>query len=88
VTSETSKGIFSEEVSKNVSYKMESIFMPDRFKELKTGGNENRRLVESLIVTPGSKRFFDVTDFSFKDWHKIYFKQGKNNGLRIKSIDC
>jgi type IV secretory pathway TraG/TraD family ATPase VirD4 len=87
VTSETSKGIFSAEVSKNVSYKMEPIFMPESFKELKTGGNENGRVVESLVVTPGSKRFFDVTDFTFKDWYKIYFKQGQNNGLRIKSLD-
>jgi transcriptional regulator with XRE-family HTH domain len=77
VVSTSSKGTFSEEVTKNVSYRDAPIFKQEDFLNLKSGGPTNKKLVESIVFVPGGKLFLNPLELGLKDWHKIIVTQGK-----------
>lgn len=77
VVSTSSKGAFSSEVTKNVSYRDAPIFKQEDFLNLKSGGPTNKKLVESIVFVPGGKLFLNPLELGLKDWHKIIVTQGK-----------
>lgn len=87
LVSTTSKGAFSEEVSKNVSYRYVPVFIPEAFIKLKSGGHKHRKLVEAIVFSPGSGLFFDFVNLVTKDWNKVTVTQGKYSYFRKNSED-
>jgi type IV secretory pathway TraG/TraD family ATPase VirD4 len=87
VTSRTSKGIWSKEVSESTVEKIEPIFSPETFTDLKAGGHTDKNIVEAIVYVPGSKRFFDFLSFRFCDWCKVRVRQGEYKHFRVAAVD-
>jgi type IV secretory pathway TraG/TraD family ATPase VirD4 len=87
VTSRTSKGVWSKEVSESTVEKMVPIFNHETFTDLKSGGHNSNNLVEAIVYVPGSKRFFDFLTFRFCDWCKVRVRQGEYKHFRVGAID-
>ena len=54
--------------------------------QLKSGGHSNRKIVESIVYSPGGKLSIDWLNWRFKDWLKIRIKQCKYKHLRKTSV--
>ena len=87
VTSRTSKGVFSTEMSENTSFKEVPIFRSADFVDLKIGGHAHRKVIEAIVFIPGAKRFFDWKKLSFKDSEKVRIIQGNFAWLRKNAVD-